>query len=305
LNPGDTFAHYKVTEKIGAGGMGGVFRATDTKLGRDVALKVLPAGLAADPERLNRFRNEARTLASLQHPNVASIYGLEEVDSDGTPRSEPRPVLSNVSASTGDETAGDGSAVFSLSPAGDIIFRRGKDLTQQGYMATVDMNGAVTRIEAPVSAYFYPRVSPDGRTTAVSTVRNGRNELWLYDLVDGSSSRLVSTEGVTTLGFWSPDGEFLYFAQGGWSARGLDRVFVAAGGVPEKVLRDTSDLYPHDFSRDGRWLIINSHSEVTSWDIMLYDFQTHPDIPLDPVNLKPLVTSPAQDGGPRISPDGR
>jgi len=77
---GQTFAHYKVTAKIGAGGMGEVFRATDTKLGRDVALKVLPSGLATDPNRLTRFRNEARALAALQHPNVASIYGLEEVN---------------------------------------------------------------------------------------------------------------------------------------------------------------------------------------------------------------------------------
>jgi serine/threonine-protein kinase len=229
---------------------------------------------------------------------------LVEVDQDGTPRSEPRPVLSDVSASTGDETAGDGSAVFNISPAGDVLFRRGKDLTQQGYLAVVDMTGNVTRMEAPVGTYYYPRVSPNGRTVAISTARSGRNELWLFDLVDGSSARLVSTDGVTTLGFWSPDSEFLYFAQGGWSARGLDRIFVAGGGVPEEVLRDGSDLYPHDFSRDGRYMFINRHSEQTSWDIMVYDLETHPEIPLDPANLKPFVASPAQDGSPRVSPDG-
>ena len=76
---GTRLAHYEITGLLGKGGMGEVYRATDTKLGREVALKVLPAGLTADPERLARFRNEARTLASLQHPNVASIYGLEEV----------------------------------------------------------------------------------------------------------------------------------------------------------------------------------------------------------------------------------
>jgi Tol biopolymer transport system component len=77
MKPGDILAHYTVTEKIGAGGMGEVFRASDTKLGRDVALKVLPAGFDNDSERLARFQREARTLASLQHPNVASVYGLE------------------------------------------------------------------------------------------------------------------------------------------------------------------------------------------------------------------------------------
>ena len=77
---GTTVSHYKVTSKLGAGGMGEVWRAQDTKLGRDVALKVLPASFAADPERLARFEREARALAAFSHPNIAGIHGLEEVD---------------------------------------------------------------------------------------------------------------------------------------------------------------------------------------------------------------------------------
>jgi eukaryotic-like serine/threonine-protein kinase len=75
---GKSFSHYRVTEKIGAGGMGEVFRATDSKLGRDVALKMLPAEFARDAERMARFQREAQVLASLNHPNIAAIYGLEE-----------------------------------------------------------------------------------------------------------------------------------------------------------------------------------------------------------------------------------
>ncbi|NNE42579.1 MAG: serine/threonine-protein kinase, partial [Gemmatimonadetes bacterium] len=75
---GQTIAHYQITEKIGAGGMGEVFRATDTKLGRDVAVKMLPAAFAEDAERMARFQREARVLASLNHPNIGAIYGLEE-----------------------------------------------------------------------------------------------------------------------------------------------------------------------------------------------------------------------------------
>jgi serine/threonine protein kinase/Tol biopolymer transport system component len=71
---------YSVTARLGAGGMGEVYRATDTKLGRDVAIKVLPAELAGDPERLARFEREAKVLASLNHPNIAGIYGLTEAD---------------------------------------------------------------------------------------------------------------------------------------------------------------------------------------------------------------------------------
>ena len=76
---GQTLAHYRITAALGAGGMGGeVYRATDTKLGRDVAIKVLPGEVAQDPERLARFRREAQLLASLNQPNVAAIHGLEE-----------------------------------------------------------------------------------------------------------------------------------------------------------------------------------------------------------------------------------
>ena len=75
-----TIAHYKVTAKIGQGGMGEVYRATDSKLDREVAIKVLPESFAQDKERLARFEREAKMLASLNHPNIASIYGLEGSD---------------------------------------------------------------------------------------------------------------------------------------------------------------------------------------------------------------------------------
>src|SRR5215813_9493649 len=75
---GETIAHYRITAKLGEGGMGEVYRATDTKLKREVALKVLPEVFARDPGRMNRFQREAEVLASLNHPNIAHIYGVEE-----------------------------------------------------------------------------------------------------------------------------------------------------------------------------------------------------------------------------------
>jgi eukaryotic-like serine/threonine-protein kinase len=78
FHPGREVGPYRIVSALGAGGMGEVYRAHDNKLGRDVALKTLPPAYARDPERLARLRREARTLASLNHPNIAAIYGLEE-----------------------------------------------------------------------------------------------------------------------------------------------------------------------------------------------------------------------------------
>src|SRR5262249_5953848 len=78
---GSKLAHYEITNHLGSGGMRDVYQATDTKLGRSVAIKFLPEAFSHDTERLARFQREARVLASLNHSNIATIHGLEEIDS--------------------------------------------------------------------------------------------------------------------------------------------------------------------------------------------------------------------------------
>ena len=109
LSPGARLGHYDVTSLLGEGGMGQVWQATDTRLNRQVALKILPDAFADDPDRLARFTREAQILASLNHPNIAAIHGIEE--SEGTRAL----VLELVEGPT---LAWDCIAVGSLSPGG-------------------------------------------------------------------------------------------------------------------------------------------------------------------------------------------
>ena len=85
IEPGQILLHYRIVDKIGEGGMGVVWRAEDTTLGREIAIKVLPPDWAGDAERLERFEREARLLASLNHPNVATVHGLHEADTEEGP----------------------------------------------------------------------------------------------------------------------------------------------------------------------------------------------------------------------------
>jgi len=77
---GARLAHYEITTHLGSGGMGDVYQAIDTKLGRRVAIKCLPEGFSHDTERVARLQSEARVLATLNHPNIAAIYGIEEIN---------------------------------------------------------------------------------------------------------------------------------------------------------------------------------------------------------------------------------
>src|SRR6202140_4912902 len=78
LSPSDKFGPYVIVSKLGAGGMGEVYRARDAKLNRDVAIKVLPAALANDAQYMARFEREAQMLAAMNHPNIATVYGIEQ-----------------------------------------------------------------------------------------------------------------------------------------------------------------------------------------------------------------------------------
>jgi serine/threonine-protein kinase len=166
---GQTLSHYRITAALGAGGMGEVYRATDTKLGRDVAIKVLPAEVSQDPERLARFEREAHLLAALNHPNVAAIYGLEEAEG------RPFLVLELV----------EGEELQQRIERGAIAVEEAIEIARQiaeGLEAAHD-KGVVHRDLKPANV----KLTPDGK---VKVLDFGLAKAWAGDPVTGSSSDL-------------------------------------------------------------------------------------------------------------------
>ncbi len=138
-----TLGHFQIVEKIGAGGMGEVYRARDMRLGRDVALKVLPSEFADDPERMARFGREAQVLASLNHPNIAAIYGLEESNGKRALAMElvPGETLEQIIANRDLGMAGAMSAAKQIADALEYAHERGvihRDLKPANIKLTPD-----------------------------------------------------------------------------------------------------------------------------------------------------------------------
>src|SRR5271165_3370816 len=163
LSSGSRLGPYEIVAPLGAGGMGEVYRARDTKLDRDVAIKVLPDALAQDPERLARFEREAKVLASLNHPNIAQIYGIEDRALvmelvDGEPLQGPLPVETALNyarqiAEALEAAHEKGIVHRDLKPANIMV-------TPAGIVKVLDFGLAKAATEGPASSSGNPSLSP-------------------------------------------------------------------------------------------------------------------------------------------------
>ena len=176
------FAHYEVQEKIGQGGMGEVFRATDSNLGRDVALKMLPDLLARDAERLARFRREAQVLAALNHPGIAAVFGLESQDDQHAlamelvpgPELAERLVSGPLPVEEGLKVALQLAEAIEAAHEKGIIHRDLKPanikLTDEGRVKVLDFGLAKALVDDPATSGINPEMSPT--LTANMTLNN-------------------------------------------------------------------------------------------------------------------------------------
>jgi eukaryotic-like serine/threonine-protein kinase len=173
---GQTLAHYRVTAALGAGGMGEVYRATDTSLQREVAIKVLPPEVVKDPDRLARFKREAHLLAALNHPNIAAIYGLEEAD--GKPFLALELVL--------------GEDLKERLARGAIPIDEALEIARQIAEAIEEAHnkGIVHRDLKPANV----KLTPDGK---VKVLDFGLAKAWAGEAADGSSANAILSQSPT------------------------------------------------------------------------------------------------------------
>ena len=239
---GQRFGPFEVIGLLGAGGMGEVYRARDARLGRDVAIKVLPAAFAADHERLARFEREARALAAVSHPNIGAIYGLERADG------RPGLVLELVEGQTLSADVG---------AAGSLVAARARSqadiwMFPVGGSAADNMRQA-TRLTHQSGQVQTPSVSPDGTEFIYVSDHGGHGNLWIAAL-DGSPARQLTfeREKETIIGVaqWSPAGDRIAFIAARRGQIGLR--LIAPDGSGQCPLVD--DGFSACWSNDGRWV---------------------------------------------------
>lgn len=199
LTPGTRIGSYEIVAKLGEGGMGEVFRARDTRLGRDVAAKVLPASFAQDASRLARFEREARTLASLNHPNVAQVFGLEDAAAGGAGTGHGPVLVMELL---------DGHSLSDLLAQGPLPIRKAVDYAGQiarGLAAAHD-RGIIHRDLKPDNLF----VLPDGRVKILDFGLARQTELVSADPSDPDATRMrdLHTEPgmvMGTVGYMAPE----------------------------------------------------------------------------------------------------
>jgi serine/threonine protein kinase len=303
---------YEIVALLGAGGMGQVYRARDTNLGRDVALKTLPDTVTHDPERLARFRREAQLLAALNHPHIGSIYGLEETNGQRflvlelvegetlAARIQRGPLPVNEALAIAREIT---DALQSAHDRG-IIHRDLKPaniaLTMHDRVKVLDF-GLAKATDAAVPESWRPR---DG-VFLFSATKDTETTLWTFSIRDRKASRFgdVISGGLPTNAVFSPDGRWVAYQEGAHGSGAEGTTFVQpfpATGAKYQIARGGRPMW----SRDGTELFFVPAPSL----FMVVSVRTDPVFGFTAPVPVPRRFGLAAPGNPRpydILPDGR
>jgi len=214
---GQHLLHYRLVEKIGQGGMGSVWRAQDTTLDRDAAIKILPDELAKDSQFLARFEREAKLLASLNHPSLAAVFGVHDANST-------RFLLSSIGGGDGLWRYRDGKPEEVWNGSDGARFEHPAAISPDGKRAAIVVrektrarlyvilaNGTDPRaLMDDVEVAGAPCWSPDGEWVAVGGSMDGREGLFKVHVDGGKTERIHSLDATDPV--WSPDGRMIVFA---------------------------------------------------------------------------------------------
>lgn len=241
---GRTVGNYEILSLIGRGGMGEVWKARDTRLGREVAIKMLPEQFAQDRERIARLEREAQVLASLNHPGIAAIYGFEEFD-------DMRFLVLEFVV-----PAAAGAVPFDLSNLGLLAYVGGAPLENNRILALVDREGRVEVLNLPPKPYLSPRMLPDGNQLAVQVDEDGRSSIWVYELSGETQIRELTPDSDSVRPVWSADSERVTFASIREDKRGIFWQPADGGEVFARLTtaEDGKQHWPESWSSDGQTL---------------------------------------------------
>jgi len=319
LGAGSRLGVYEVSAKIGEGGMGEVYQARDTKLDRDVALKVLPEAFTADPDRLARFEREAKVLASLNHPNIGSIYGMEEADGGKSralvleliifardnalwavpfdaDRQEvtglPVPVLEDVPVSNNS-----GYDQAAVAKNGTLMYLAGSLNISNRLLVWVDRDGTEEALATEPGRYAVPRVAPDGTRVAIEIFEQQAGDIWTWDFARETLTRLTFEPAIDDEPIWTPDSQRVLF---GSRREGTIQVFAKAAdgtGSVDRLTDHPLGIYPLAVSPDAQYVVMQTDTaEETGLKRMALEG--------DGV-VEELLASNANERAAAFSPDGR
>ena len=325
LTSGSRLGHSDVTGLLGEGGMGQVWQATDTQLNRQVALKILPDAFADDPDRLARFQREAQVLASLNHPGIAQIHGIEEADGtralvlelvEGStladrikqgpiPVDEALPIATQIAEAL--EAAHERGVIHrDLKPANIKVRPDGTVKVLDfglpaGLCQVTASGGEPERLTVAVGGigHAWPDILPDGQGVLFTFLTNAGSQIAVLDLESRTHDVIIPNGAYPK---YSSTGHILYASDGGLHQVPYDvharRVTGPSAILVENVLTKTNGVANFDVA-DGEALVYATGSQVATGEVStpVWVDRNGQETPL------PLPT--ARYFTPRLSPDGR